>query len=181
MRIWFTADWHIGHRNVINFCDRPFANLEHMAADLIRRHNEVVEDGDIVFNLGDFSFVGLKKTDDVLRQLKGQQVLVRGNHDERKVFEKARWAMHTGFLRWQLPRTGWELIGSHYPPGNRFGAARRVNVHGHLHGKFRGPIPVLDVGVDANNFYPVSLDEIEDMIEDRERQTNKLAQLMEEN
>ena len=50
--IWFTSDEHYGHQNIIQFCKRPFLNLEHMTERLISHHNEVVKPGDEVFHLG---------------------------------------------------------------------------------------------------------------------------------
>ena len=29
-RVWFTADSHIGHRNIIKYCQRPFSDVKDM-------------------------------------------------------------------------------------------------------------------------------------------------------
>ncbi len=42
MTTWFTADTHFGHANIIRHCDRPFASIEEMDDELIRRINERV-------------------------------------------------------------------------------------------------------------------------------------------
>ena len=52
-KLWFTSDLHFGHRNVINFCDRPFSNEKEMGESLINNWNETVSENDVVFILGD--------------------------------------------------------------------------------------------------------------------------------
>ena len=54
-RIWFTADSHISHRNIIKYCKRPFSDVEEMNETLISNWNKVVGKDDFVFHLGDFS------------------------------------------------------------------------------------------------------------------------------
>ncbi len=45
--IFFTADEHIGHENVIKFCHRPFADTDEMERELTARHNARVGKGDL--------------------------------------------------------------------------------------------------------------------------------------
>ena len=59
MTLWFTSDEHYGHSKVIEYCARPFDDLDDMHAQLISRHNAVVQAGDTVYHLGvggDFCF-----------------------------------------------------------------------------------------------------------------------------
>ena len=32
--VWFTADFHLGHENIIRYCDRPFETISEMDADI---------------------------------------------------------------------------------------------------------------------------------------------------
>lgn len=52
-KIWFTSDLHIGHRNIISFCNRPFTDTRQMAEVLRENWNSVVKPEDYVFVLGD--------------------------------------------------------------------------------------------------------------------------------
>ena len=54
-KIFFTADTHWGHRNIIRYCQRPFADVEEMNEALITNWNSTVGKDDIVFHLGDFA------------------------------------------------------------------------------------------------------------------------------
>jgi calcineurin-like phosphoesterase family protein len=51
--IWFTADHHFGHANILRYCKRPFADVEEMNAALVENWNRVVTKGDTVYHLGD--------------------------------------------------------------------------------------------------------------------------------
>jgi len=44
MTTWFTADLHLGHRNIIEYCNRPFADVDEMNRALIANWNQVVGD-----------------------------------------------------------------------------------------------------------------------------------------
>ena len=37
--IFFTADQHFGHQNILVFCKRPFASMDEMREELIARNN----------------------------------------------------------------------------------------------------------------------------------------------
>ena len=50
--IFFTADTHFGHNNVIRFCDRPFSSAAEMDEVMIRNWNARVTGGDTVYILG---------------------------------------------------------------------------------------------------------------------------------
>ena len=83
-KVWFTSDLHFGHRNVIRFCNRPFANEKEMGEKLIENWNSVVGDNDIVFVLGDtFWFNDSRSIKKALDRLKGKTIyMLPGNHDD---------------------------------------------------------------------------------------------------
>lgn len=51
--VFFTSDEHHGHKNIIQFCARPFASTEEMTEVLVERHNKLVRPGDVVYHEGD--------------------------------------------------------------------------------------------------------------------------------
>ncbi len=80
-KIFFTADLHFGHEKVIKFDNRPFANLEEMQVELIKKWNNKVAKGDLVYVLGDMFWKGGKSSADIIKQLNGNIILICGNHD----------------------------------------------------------------------------------------------------
>ena len=81
-KVFFTSDLHFGHENVLRFDGRPFATVEEMDAELIRRWNAKVGKGDLVYVLGDF--IWKTRNEDapgLIKSLNGQIILIKGNHD----------------------------------------------------------------------------------------------------
>lgn len=80
-QVYFIADTHFGHANIIKYEGRPFANVSEMDKMLIQNWNTVVSESDEIFVLGDFSFYNKEKTKKILQQLHGKKTLIMGNHD----------------------------------------------------------------------------------------------------
>ncbi len=78
---FYTSDLHLGHANVINFDNRPFANVDEMDQCIITRWNERVSDDDTVYILGDVCHRNSKDSSWYLKQLRGHKILILGNHD----------------------------------------------------------------------------------------------------
>ena len=77
---YYISDLHIGHANVIRFDSRPFFTLDEMHETIIQNWNNTVNKNDDAYILGDFAWkndIGLE----VLKQLKGNKYLIKGNHD----------------------------------------------------------------------------------------------------
>jgi len=89
--MFFTADTHFWHKNIIKYCDRPFESSEEMNEKLIENWNNIVSKNDIIYNLGDIAFCGTTKLEELLKRLNGNIILIPGNHDNSgvlKVFGK---------------------------------------------------------------------------------------------
>ena len=157
--IWFTADCHFGHTNIIKFCNRPFITVEQMNRQIIENFQEVVKEGDLTFFIGDTSF---NLVDKYLDQIPGDKVLIRGNHDHRSY---KKWDFASPYCMIKdvhlLKHNGNKFFLSHYShrvwPESHFGS---FHLYGHSHGTLPGFGRSMDVGVDTNNFYPYSVDEV---------------------
>lgn len=173
MTYFVTSDTHFGHRNIIKFCNRPFADTVDMEICMIDRWNKVVGVTDTVFVLGDFSFASKTKTQEILMRLNGFKVFIWGNHDrgrEKSILAvpgvlEGMDALHKNF-------NGKSVIMTHYP----FESFREdFHFHGHTHGVSNPKAGRIDVGVDANPQYqyaPIPLDSMMMDVVERDHSLN---------
>ena len=75
------ADLHLGHANIIKYCNRPFSSVEEMNDALIRNWNNTIGKEDRVFFLGDFALGSKERVIEWGRMLQGRKVFIYGNHD----------------------------------------------------------------------------------------------------
>ena len=150
MAEFITADTHFSHKNIVDFENRPFNDVEEMDEALISAWNDAVGKTDTVYHLGDFCFGGKKRWRTILDRLKGDIVLIKGNHDKSKIISGR---LHEGLLAeihplgTVLKREGLFLNLSHYPMmiGER---SRQFSVHGHIHSESMDTEYHVNVGVD---------------------------------
>jgi len=159
MAIYFTADTHFGHENIIRYCQRPFSSIEEHDAALIKNWNSVVQKNDEVYVLGDFIFAKTAlEVESVAGRLNGRKYLIRGNHDRVNICEssfiwiKDYHEMGANNLKWIL---------CHYPFSEWDGFYRKnrtVHLHGHVHNNHETCPPLdrrINVGVDLHGFTPI--------------------------
>lgn len=77
--IYFIADTHFSEERIMRYENRPFLDSVEMNNELLVRWNNVVNQDDEVYVLGDFGAEGQEKV--ILNQLKGRKYLIKGNHD----------------------------------------------------------------------------------------------------
>jgi calcineurin-like phosphoesterase family protein len=158
---WFTADPHLFHTRIIDFCNRPFRTLDGqpdvqaMNEGLIRRHNDVVAPDDEVFILGDMLFGGMKRLMEVAPRLHGRKTLVLGNHD-RLTNTQYRVA---GFEVRKYMKLGKVLL-IHRPPSDAEADRHKLVLCGHVHTDWRERGNCINVGVDVRDYRPVSLEDL---------------------
>jgi len=172
---YFTADLHIGHANIIKYCDRPFLkdgkpDIHRMKQQLIDNFRNVIKPGDELYILGDLSF-DLDEALSFLNWVPGQKFIVWGNHDPRKTKDRAvlqKECVKTGDILETTLASGKQVVMCHYPMLRwnkaHFGS---FMLHGHTHGNCKYPqnMRILDVGVDNEfvlhpKYFPVSEEEI---------------------
>jgi calcineurin-like phosphoesterase family protein len=158
--VFFIADLHLGHGNLINFKqddgitpERPFSSIEEMHEVFISNWNGVVKPTDKVYVLGDV--VMRRKALELLNRFNGRKSLVRGNHD---IFKIEEYLMYFKNVHTQVEKKG--IICTHIPihPNSvdRYG----VNVHGHLHRHSLNDKKYFCVSADRINFTPIEFSEL---------------------
>lgn len=176
-KVFFTSDTHFCHANVIEYSQRPFNDIDEMNEALIRNWNAVVPRDGIVFHLGDFCFGKNKEWNEILDRLHGTIHLVLGNHDlrmaqhdvmarfasvllESRIHVGTRWVWlnHFPMLCYAHERWDWQLFGHIHtnPKNNNIMSLERMEML--MPNQY-------DVGVDNNNFTPVSFHQLEEIIQ----------------
>lgn len=163
--IYFTSDLHLGHEKIISSCNRPFDNAYDMNKSIIESINDVVTNKDILYILGDIS-LGMPKSDaeKLLRKLKCKKVLIKGNHDPN--YDKS---IFSGIYDYkEIKYNGRHIVLMHYPLMSwKDMELGTIHLHGHLHSnedynidQRENGLLRYDVGVDVNNYKPVSIEDI---------------------
>ena len=155
---FFTSDQHFNHRKIIKYCNRPYNSVEEMNESIISNHNEVVGKNDVVIHAGDFAFVNREsEAQKIFKRLNGNHIYLKGNHD--------RWMPKGTQYLWKKVVNKKHIAICHYAmriwPGSHYGG---WNLHGHSHGTLPPMKNQYDIGVDNNNYYPVSFDQLLDIM-----------------
>lgn len=164
MTIWFTSDWHLGHKSIIDHCYRPFKSVSDMDDVIIRNYLAHVNKHDTVYFLGDFAWAAFYYHQ-VLPSLPGQIFFILGNHDEKMHNVIKRHVQLLDRLE-HIKIFGYRIVLSHYPLESwNWMRYNSYHFHGHCHGNdHRGEIRTIprryDVGVDVWGFKPVSFEEL---------------------
>lgn len=167
MMWWFTADEHYNHARIIEYCKRPFASVEAMNEWLINSHNMCVGPGDITVHVGDFGFFRrASEAQQVIRRLNGSHILLKGSHDG--------WMPSSAKHMWRKTIDGILITACHYALRTWEGAHRGAwDLYGHSHGTLPPCGKQWDVGVDNNDFRPVSLEELKNIMDRKPSSTER--------
>lgn len=160
---YFISDLHIGDQNILTYEHRPFSSLDEMRKTIVNNWNTRVEDTDPVYLLGDIGDIS------VLEELKGNIIIVCGNHDNDKKIKKEFPYIEVN----THPIMVDSMWLSHEPIGYMPPEIPYINIHGHLHRfdyglvgrKWADGNRYFNVSVEKINYTPISFDEIRKAIE----------------
>jgi calcineurin-like phosphoesterase family protein len=184
--IFFTADHHFDHLNIIKYCARPFTGVNEMNEEMVRRWNSVVKPKDTVYYLGDFS-MAKRPVEYFGKQLNGEKHLIIGNHDRCHPRKESAAAVQdvyraAGFASFDVELTmqiaGQVVLLNHFPylavePADGYVVKHQDLrpkdqglwlLHGHVHEKWKVKDRMINVGVDAWDFYPVPMATVESIL-----------------
>jgi calcineurin-like phosphoesterase family protein len=163
---YFISDTHYFHDNLLgdnDFAPRLFDSVEEMNQQMITAWNNVVNEKDTVYHLGDVAMhplyeKGFKDILEQLVQLTGKIVFIKGNHDSRTFFRYL--AAHDPKLANGENKFEFHDVGAivkfnhhqyyltHYPM--LLGKTLNIrNLHGHIHNYSMPIAEDINVGVDA--------------------------------
>ena len=131
-KFYAIADLHFNHKNIIEYCDRPFSTVEQMNDYMIEQWNNTVSISDTIYLLGDVGFGNANELSQLINQLNGNKILIMGNHDRRISKSHNKW-LEMGFdcVR-KNPIQIKNYILSHEPQEILHDSIN-VNIHAHIH------------------------------------------------
>ncbi|MFZ1897712.1 2'-5' RNA ligase family protein [Methanoregula sp.] len=171
--IYLIGDLHFSHANIIRYAARPFlvSDVDEMNTILVENWNNVIDDTNVVYFLGDLDF-----KDSIghwIRNLNGKKIFIEGNHDVVKdrggriTRHKIHGAIHHDGISYK----GHIFYLVHNPREVDLDW-RRNNpegwlIHGHTHDNeihkypfINGEKRTINVSAEVTNYRPVSLDYI---------------------
>ncbi|MCU0628278.1 MAG: 2'-5' RNA ligase family protein [Methanoregulaceae archaeon] len=152
------SDLHLGHRNIIHYCRRPFSSPGEMDDVLIRNWNYRVATRDEVFYLGDLCHgKNAAPASEYLSRLNGRIQIISGNHDEEIEGVVPNLRLHYGTM---------EFFLIHDPEKAPCDTPGWV-IHGHFHNNDMSRYPFINAGTRTINvsaelldYIPVSIPEL---------------------
>lgn len=184
--VFFTSDSHFSHKNILEFENRPFESVPEMDYKMISMWNSQVDPQDIVYHLGDFCLGNYERTIEILQRLNGQIILIKGNHDYSKTWDKIMKRNDSLVAEFhpighKIKHMKNEIWLTHYPfeIGVR---PRKWSLHGHIHSNESTYINQINVGVDSPHFKHlnkpfgqlITLGEIYEVMQQREEEIEKI-------
>ncbi len=183
---FFTSDTHFNHANIIRFCNRPFKDVEQMNDVMIANWNSVIGKDDTVFHLGDFCLGGAAEWTKILDRLNGKIYLIMGNHDLKNIRQGFISRFEHVAMQMRIEIGKKRIYLCHYPFLCFEGSYKDDvwQLFGHVHtrrsnsgidaGRLQYLYPTqYDVGVDNNNFTPVSFGQVKRIIDKQVEQSKE--------
>ena len=200
--IYFTSDLHCGHVQILNYEPKRQTvlgtTIEEHDTTLLNRINSKVQPDDVLIITGDFSLSDKKAVQEYRKRINCTTVIiVLGNHDRSQDYYKCgfqavcyemvvRISGEYVRLRHHPYRKPWYKAIFPWQYKERDRNKRPINhghylIHGHIHSgghrvskAWRIYDKQLNVGVDVNKYYPVSIKEVESIIaKDKSKRDNK--------
>ena len=177
MQTYFTSDHHFDHKNIIQYSNRPFKNVDEMNLTMVEKWNSIVTDNDTVYHLGDFTLGDIRHFTKWVSQLNGNIKILPGSHDHLwlkdfvasnkvQVILPLESVEFSEIMNGKYPQV---IVLCHYSmqvwDRSHYGS---WHLFGHSHGTLKGIGLSFDVGVDCTEYTPLPLEGV----------ASKIAQLM---
>ena len=191
--VWFTADTHFGHANIIKHCLRPFLSdaeedlaledprgrwrispetVAHHDRALLDAINSAVQPNDTLWIVGDFCWGRLDVAKQYRDAIQCRDVrLVWGNHDHRSIGPLFQATLEQGMIGVE----GQDVWLNHYPMRSWNKAFHGSwHLYGHVHGRLQAEDAeqawrlTRDVGVDACEYRPIGFESLQEYMQPRQ-------------
>ena len=181
--VYFTSDLHFYHDKDFIWQARGFKSIDEMNAEIVRRWNEIITVNDYVYILGDLTLENVEEGLKLIAQLNGNLHIIRGNHETDKKVEKylelpnvvtVEFATIYKYKKAIFWLSHYPTITSNYDDDKPW-AKHLVCLFGHTHQEqpFYNDNPYMfNVGMDAHNCTPISIEEIIENIRNKQQELN---------
>jgi len=171
--IWFSSDFHLAHKNIINYCNRPFKKVEEMDYKIFINMSKCLNSGDTLYFLGDLTFEEYV-AEDFFKNFRHITIhFITGNHDPVNVIAIAsEYCASVSEIK-DINIEDQNITLCHY--AMRVWNKSHLNawqLFGHTHGSLQPIGKQYDVSVDNNNFLPVSFEKIKDFMKNQPNNPN---------
>jgi calcineurin-like phosphoesterase family protein len=177
LSIYITSDLHFGHNQPFLYEPRGFSSIEEHDKVIITNINEVVNEEDTLYILGDLMLNDTAYGMECLKQIKCQDIrIILGNHDTSARIELYKTLPNVSVADFAtlLKYKKWNFMLSHYPmlttnlDDDKKPFCRVWNCCGHSHTKeVIDPITKsIHCELDAWGNYPVNLDVIKELVKE---------------
>lgn len=184
MSLYLISDTHLGHRNIIKYCDRPFNSLEEMNSTIISNWNEVVGYDDVVLFGGDLAMTKPEKAIEYARKLNGNMVILSGNHDDFDKWRTPYPVLESEYFDYNYFGEKYEFYYTHWPPRYNSKTERKDSrvqphytkppewfdnwvIHGHTHNNDLKNFPfinneekTINVSSEVINYTPLEINDL---------------------
>jgi calcineurin-like phosphoesterase family protein len=168
MDYWFSSDWHLSHKRMMEILRPEFKTIDEMNTTILDNMFKVTKPGDQMYFAGDLVFTDNNILEQLLKLIKKHRIhfhWITGNHDKKtprhvkdrvdsfvsvkdiKINKQKITICHFPMISWNCSHYGaWQLFGHHH----------RKN-HG-------GPTPIvgkqLNINCEFHDFKPWNFEEI---------------------
>lgn len=188
MSIYLISDTHFNHKNIIDYCNRPFESLEEMESTLIKNWNEVVSHSDTVLFGGDLAMCNPSKAVMYSKKLNGNLVVLSGNHDNFSKWKSPFTVLESEYFEYNYYGDKYEFYYTHWPPNysertDRDDSRKQPKyssppkwfdgwvIHGHTHNNDLKNFPfvnnkkkTINVGCEVLNYTPIEMNDLIEII-----------------
>ncbi len=162
---YFTSDWHVGEcrigiNNKPNLFYRSFSSIEEQNTTILNNLFGKFVDGDELWNIGDVIFdMDYSNHISALRKRYPNSIfnLIIGNYDEDKL-DFLKTIFNNIYTEYNIEINGRSYYLNHYPVNC---IDKEFSICGHIHGLWKVQKNMINVGVDAWRYLPVSEQEID--------------------
>jgi len=172
--VYFTSDWHLGEDRIgingkPNLFYRPFQSIAQQDFEILKQFKQSgFKDGDTLYHLGDVIYSLSNSSRSVLKDIRNsypnsELILIKGNYDTidkmpilNSFFDKVLDDEMLDYFNFGL------CYLNHYPTkALDLMKDAKLGITGHIHSLWKVQRDLINVGVDAWHFKPVSEKDIE--------------------